>query len=109
MPASLNNYFSEVEARFAAAADFTIGLEEEFQLLDPATLALASRYEELRAAASGELANAVAGELISCEIEIKTDRCENFSEAARQLVVWPLALAFWRRLSRRWPSCPARP
>ena len=86
MPASLDNYFDEVEARFAAAADFTIGLEEEFQRLDPATLALASRYEELSAAAAGELAGAVAGELISCEIEIKTDRCENFSEAARQLV-----------------------
>jgi carboxylate-amine ligase len=86
MPASLDSYFDEVEARFATAVDFTVGLEEEFQLLDPATLALAPRYEELRAAAVGELAVAVAGEQISSDIEIATDRGEDYTAAARQLV-----------------------
>ena len=58
--------------RFAVAEDFTIGLEEEFQILDPETLDLVPRYEELRAAADADpvLAEAVAGELISSEIEI---------------------------------------
>ena len=32
---------------FEASEDFTVGLEEEFGILDPATQALAQRYEEL--------------------------------------------------------------
>ena len=36
---------------FAAATDFTVGLEEEFSILDPLTLDLAPRFEELRDAA----------------------------------------------------------
>ena len=40
-----DTYFDQVEARFATSQDFTIGLEEEYQLLDPGTLALASRFE----------------------------------------------------------------
>ena len=34
---------------FDASTDFTIGLEEEFAILDPATLELAHRFEELYA------------------------------------------------------------
>jgi glutamate---cysteine ligase / carboxylate-amine ligase len=57
---------------FAAAEDFTVGIEEEFQILDRETLDLVARYEELRAAADVDpvLGEAVAGELISSEIEI---------------------------------------
>ena len=57
---------------FAAATDFTVGVEEEFSILDPHTLDLAPRFEELRAAAEADplLREAVAGELISSEIEI---------------------------------------
>ena len=70
MSAAHDAYFAEVEERFSSAVDFTIGLEEEFQLLDPASLALVNRFEELRDAARGELAEHVAGELISSEIEV---------------------------------------
>ena len=35
-----------VQERFAASTDLTIGIEEEFQILEPVTLALANRYEE---------------------------------------------------------------
>jgi carboxylate-amine ligase len=68
---------------FERATDFTVGLEEEFQLLDPADLNLAQRYEELRAAASRDpvLDASVAGELISSEIEIRSGRGENLHEA----------------------------
>ena len=57
---------------FAAASDLTIGIEEEFQILDPETHELAPRFEELRDAARADdvLREAVAGELISSEIEI---------------------------------------
>jgi glutamate---cysteine ligase / carboxylate-amine ligase len=58
--------------RFAAARDHTVGIEEEFSILDSQTLDLTPRYEELKAAAQSDpvLAEAVAGELISSEIEI---------------------------------------
>ena len=33
-----------VRERFDESVDFTVGIEEEYQLLDPATLALTNRY-----------------------------------------------------------------
>jgi glutamate---cysteine ligase / carboxylate-amine ligase len=57
---------------FAGATDLTVGLEEEFSLLDPRTLELVPRFERMRAAAQGDelLREGIAGELISSEIEI---------------------------------------
>src|SRR3954464_10758225 len=72
---------------FEAATDFTLAVEEEFQLLDPETLGLTQRYSELRAATDRDpaLVDAVAGELIESEIEIRSGRCESWAEmAARQ-------------------------
>jgi carboxylate-amine ligase len=72
---------------FEASTDFTVGLEEEFAILDPRTLSLAQRFEDLRSAAQEDpvLAEAVAGELIKSEIEIRSGRGENFADAvARQ-------------------------
>ena len=58
---------------FEASTEMTVGIEEEFALLNPDTLELAPRFEELRDAAAGDamLAAAIAGELISSEIEIR--------------------------------------
>ena len=68
---------------FEAGQDFTIAVEEEFALLDADTLELTNRFEELKAGAAGtELDEHVVGELIASEIEVKTGRCANFSEAA---------------------------
>ena len=70
---------------FEASQDFTVGLEEEFGILDPRTLALDHRFEELRDAAAAEdevLAESVAGELIESEIEIRSGRGETFADAA---------------------------
>src|SRR3954454_10279330 len=72
---------------FEASTDFTLAVEEEFQLLDPASLALTQRYTELRALTDADpvLADAVAGELIESEIEIRSGRCESWAEmVARQ-------------------------
>src|SRR5271167_3005927 len=62
----------KVEQTFAAATDMTVGVEEEFSILDPRTLALQPRFEELRAAAESDrlLHDHITGELISSEIEI---------------------------------------
>jgi carboxylate-amine ligase len=69
--------------RFESSTDFTIGLEEEFAILDPATLELEHRFDELYAACQKDdvLASAAAGELIASEIEIRSGRSQTFSEA----------------------------
>jgi glutamate---cysteine ligase / carboxylate-amine ligase len=69
--------------RFEDSTDFTIGLEEEFAILDPATLELAHRYEDVKARCDEDevLAEAAAGELIASEIEIRSGRAESFAEA----------------------------
>ena len=70
-------------AAFRGSADFTVGLEEEFAILDPATLSLVQRFEELEHAAAADpvLAEAISGELISSEIEIRSGRGADLAEA----------------------------
>ena len=72
--------------RFDAADDLTLAVEEEFAILDPETLLMVNRFEEIQAAAQGtELEEALAGELIASEVEVRTGRCETFAEAAARL------------------------
>jgi carboxylate-amine ligase len=72
---------------FEASEDFTVGIEEEFGILDPETRSLTQRFEELYNAALRDevLAESVAGELISSEIEIRSGRGDTLIDAlARQ-------------------------
>ena len=60
---------------FEASTDFTVGIEEEFALVDPETLAAGARASSCCAtprAADPVLAQSIAGELISSEIEIRS-------------------------------------
>jgi carboxylate-amine ligase len=68
---------------FEDSTDFTVGIEEEFQILDPDTLALSQRFEELYDAGRADdvLRDRVAGELISSEIEIRSARGDDFAGA----------------------------
>jgi glutamate---cysteine ligase / carboxylate-amine ligase len=68
---------------FAGATDLTVGIEEEFALLDPDSLDLVPRFEELRDAAAEDpvLADSIAGELIRSEIEIRSGRGDDFADA----------------------------
>ena len=88
----LDTYLDQVEERFATSTDFTIGFEEEYQILDRGGLALTAAFELLRDSAPAELRERILGELISSEIEIATPRCESFGEAARDIVARRLAL-----------------
>ena len=75
------------EAIFAASSDCTVGIEEEFAVLDAASLDLVPRFEELRDAAAAEdptLASSIAGELISSEIEIRSGRGDDVHDALRR-------------------------
>ena len=68
---------------FEASTDFTIGLEEEFAILDPATLELEHAFVDLFAACQEDdlLAESAAGELIDTEIEIRSGKAATFAEA----------------------------
>jgi glutamate---cysteine ligase / carboxylate-amine ligase len=68
---------------FEASTDFTVGLEEEFAVLDAGTLDMVPRFEELRDAAAADpvLGPQVAGELISSEIEIISGRGDDLAAA----------------------------
>ncbi len=73
-------------AAFEAQPDFTLAVEEEFALLDPATLELVNRFEDLQQAAKGtDVEPHLVGELIASEVEVRTGRCETFAEAAAAL------------------------
>jgi carboxylate-amine ligase len=68
---------------FDSSTDFTIGLEEEFAILNPRTLELEHRFEDVYAGCQSDevLAEAVAGELIASEVEIRSGRGETFADA----------------------------
>ena len=72
-----------VRQLFDASTDFTIGIEEEFAIVDPESLDLRHGFEDLYAACLQDdmLAESAVGELISSEIEIRSGRAENFARA----------------------------
>jgi glutamate---cysteine ligase / carboxylate-amine ligase len=73
-------------AAFEGSQDFTLAVEEEFALLDPATLDLTNRFEDVQGAALGtDLEPHLVGELIASEVEVRTGRCETFAEAAEKI------------------------
>ncbi len=71
---------------FESSTDFTVGIEEEFAIVDPAMLDLEHRFEEMQAACLRDplLAPAVKGELIDTEIEIRSGRGETFADAVER-------------------------
>jgi glutamate---cysteine ligase / carboxylate-amine ligase len=71
---------------FEQSTDFTVGIEEEFAIVDPASLELQHRFEDLYEACRSDdvLATSAAGELIASEIEIRSGRGETFAEAAER-------------------------
>jgi glutamate---cysteine ligase / carboxylate-amine ligase len=97
---------------FESGTDFTVAVEEEFALLDPASLDLVNRFEEVQAAAQGTpLEPHLVGELIASEVEIKTGRCETFADvpavlaerrAQLQALVEPLGIALGATGTHPW-------
>jgi len=78
---SVDDLVARARERFEMATDFTVAVEEEFALLDPDSLDLVNRFEELKEAAGGtSLEEHLVGELIASEVEIRTGRCETFAD-----------------------------
>jgi carboxylate-amine ligase len=73
-------------AAFEGGSDFTVGVEEEFAILDPDRLDMTAGFERIDAATkTGSLEGMVAGELIRSEVEVRTGRCETFAQAAEAM------------------------
>jgi len=72
--------------QFEAATDFTVAVEEEFALVDPESLDLTNRFEDVQAAARGtSLEDHLVGELIASEVEIRTGKQESFADVPAAL------------------------
>jgi len=108
----------EARERFDAADDFTVAVEEEFALLDPETLDLVNRFEDVKAAASGTpLERNLVGELIASEVEIKTGRLPHIAETPEAMeerrgelmaLVEPLGLALGATGTHPWADWKAQ-
>jgi carboxylate-amine ligase len=74
------------KAAFEDVPDFTVAVEEEFALLDPSTLGLVSRFEEVQQAGVGtDLEPHLVGELIAAEVEVRTGRCDSFADCMERV------------------------
>ena len=77
---------AQSRAAFEEVPDFTLAVEEEFALLDPATLGLVNRFEEVQAASKGtDVEPHLVGELIASEVEVRTGRCDTFPDAMERI------------------------
>jgi len=78
---SADELIARSREQFASATDLTMAVEEEFALLDPETLDLTNRFEEVQAASRGTaLEPNLVGELIASEVEVRTGRQESFAD-----------------------------
>jgi carboxylate-amine ligase len=68
-----------------AEPEFTIGVEEEYLLVDRDSLDLAEAPPELMAACEAELEGQVAPEFLKCQIEIGSKPCRTVAEARDDL------------------------
>jgi carboxylate-amine ligase len=74
------------KASFEDVPDFTVAVEEEFALLDPSTLGLVNRFEDVQQAAVGtDLESHLVGELIASEVEVRTGRCDTFADCMERV------------------------
>ena len=77
---------SVLDHRFGSGPPLTVGIEEEYMLLNPAGYDLVSGVEELLdKAAKGELADRLKPELMQCVLESGTVVCDDIDAAAADL------------------------
>src|SRR5512147_2883446 len=64
---------------------FTVGVEEEFQIVDPETWALRSHVTELLASSAPTLGDQIKRELHQSIVEVGTKICENIGELHEEI------------------------
>jgi carboxylate-amine ligase len=78
---------SVLDMRYGEGPPLTIGIEEEFMLLDADSLALVSRIDDVLAAVAGTpLEGRVMPELMECTVEVATGVCATIDDARRDLL-----------------------
>jgi carboxylate-amine ligase len=77
---------SVLEHRFGASDPFTLGVEEEYMLLDPESFDLVQHIETVLDAVRGdELADRINAELMQSVLEIATPVCRTSADVMREL------------------------
>ena len=77
---------SVLDHRFGASPPFTLGVEEEYMLLDPETLDLVQHVDTvLTAAQDGEFEERIGPELMQSVLEISTPVCKTAGDVDREL------------------------
>ncbi|MBE9060249.1 carboxylate-amine ligase [cf. Phormidesmis sp. LEGE 11477] len=67
--------------------DFTIGVEEEYQIVDPKTRSLTARSKSLiKTNKAADVEQEIVHELFRCEVEIATDICHTLDDVRQALV-----------------------
>jgi carboxylate-amine ligase len=107
-----NQLLREARERVDGAEDFTVAVEEEFAILDPDSLDLVSRFEDVQAAAAGTpVAEHLVGELIASEVEVRTGRVDSFADVPARMaerraqlaaLIEPLGLALGATGTHPW-------
>lgn len=64
--------------------DLSIGIEEEFQIVDATTTHLTHGYAELMRAATPAITRAMKAEFLQCVVECITEKCATIDEARQQ-------------------------
>ena len=65
--------------------EFTLGIEEEYQVIDPESRELASHDQQIVDAASKELNDRVKAEMHQAMVEVGTKVCQNIDEAREEI------------------------
>jgi len=66
--------------------DYTIGIEEEYMIVDPTTGELTSASAALIEEGKKRLGNLISTEMMKCQVEIGTPVCHSIQEAHQQLL-----------------------
>ncbi len=72
--------------QFGSTTPFTLGVEEEFQIIDPSTGELVSRIDEVLGRADGEYDENIKSELFQSVVETATDICADIVELREEIV-----------------------
>ena len=109
---------AQARAQFESATDFTVAVEEEFAILDPASLDLTNRFEDVHAAARGTAVEEhLVGELIASEVEVRTGKQSSFADvpgaiaerrAQLQSLVEPMGLLLGATGTHPWADWKAQ-
>jgi carboxylate-amine ligase len=67
-------------------APLTLGIEEEYQIIDPETRELTSYVQEMMGLGKVTLGNQLKAEFMQSQIEVGSNVCRNIKEARQEIV-----------------------